>query len=130
MSETDENRPDSTGLPAGYHFRPDWEVTPLDLAAWLRSDPESICLVDCRTPEEHALARIEGSVLIPLPDLVSDLENLDIEPGTKVIVHCHHGQRSLRATLALRQMGIEDCWSLAGGIDAWSCSVDPQVPRY
>jgi rhodanese-related sulfurtransferase len=30
----------------------------------------------------------------------------------------------------LREQGVENCQSLAGGIDRWSAEVDPAVPRY
>ncbi|MEM6757815.1 MAG: rhodanese-like domain-containing protein, partial [Planctomycetota bacterium] len=40
------------------------------------------------------------------------------------------GGRSLKVTQFLRQQGFTDVKSLAGGIDAWSRSIDPDVPRY
>jgi rhodanese-related sulfurtransferase len=30
----------------------------------------------------------------------------------------------------LRRQGLENCRSLAGGIDLWSVEIDPAVPRY
>jgi rhodanese-related sulfurtransferase len=42
---------------------------------------------------------------------------------------CHHGVRSLRAALALRQLGI-NAKSMAGGIDLWSIDIDPAIRRY
>ena len=33
-------------------------------------------------------------------------------------------------TAALMQLGHEEVYSLAGGIDAWSSAVDPGVARY
>jgi rhodanese-related sulfurtransferase len=47
-----------------------------------------------------------------------------------LIVYCHHGVRSLNVVQWLREQGLEACQSLAGGIDAWSLTVDPSVPRY
>ena len=47
-----------------------------------------------------------------------------------LIVYCHHGMRSMRATLWLRQQGFDQAQSLRGGIDLWSELVDPSVPRY
>jgi rhodanese-related sulfurtransferase len=49
--------------------------------------------------------------------------------GAKVVVYCHHGVRSLSGAAILRRAGI-DAASLSGGIDAWSLTVDPAVPRY
>jgi rhodanese-related sulfurtransferase len=30
----------------------------------------------------------------------------------------------------LRQQGVENCTSMAGGINLWSEQVDPTVPKY
>ncbi|MEO0965383.1 MAG: rhodanese-like domain-containing protein, partial [Planctomycetota bacterium] len=87
-------------------------------------------LLDCRTPGEHEVASIEAALLIPmneLPARVAELAELKDRP---VVVHCHLGGRSLKVTQFLRGQGFTDVKSLAGGIDAWSRSIDPDVPRY
>jgi rhodanese-related sulfurtransferase len=38
--------------------------------------------------------------------------------------------RSAQAAMFLRQFGMNRVWSLAGGIDAWSAEIDPNVRRY
>ena len=50
--------------------------------------------------------------------------------GALLIVYCHHGVRSLSGAALLQRLGHGEVFSLAGGIDAWSCEVDPGVPRY
>jgi rhodanese-related sulfurtransferase len=47
-----------------------------------------------------------------------------------VVVTCHHGMRAARAGRILRQHGFARVENLAGGIEAWSLTVDPSVPRY
>jgi rhodanese-related sulfurtransferase len=32
--------------------------------------------------------------------------------------------------LWLREQGLENCYSVAGGIDRWSRELDPAIPRY
>ena len=88
---------------------------------------EKLRLIDVREPEEFALARIEGAELIPMRSVPAELQSLD---EGSLIVYCHHGVRSLSVVDWLRNQGVEDCQSMAGGIDAWSLSVDPAVPRY
>lgn len=88
---------------------------------------EKFVLLDVREPREYAKARIEGSTLIPLGFLPSRLAELD--KGAKYVVHCKVGGRSASAVHFLREKGY-DAVSLAGGIDEWSKSVDPSVPRY
>ena len=47
-----------------------------------------------------------------------------------IVVLCHHGARSLSVTMWLRNQGFDQAQSLAGGIDAWSRTIDPTIPRY
>lgn len=89
-----------------------------------------VLLLDCRTAEEHAIARIEGSVLIPMQEIAERLAELEPWRDKPIIVHCHHGVRSLRVTHFLRDKGFSQSQSMKGGIDAWSVEVDPSVPRY
>ena len=89
---------------------------------------ESLFLLDVREPWEHSLAKIDGSVLIPLGTLPNSLDQLD--PNTEIVAYCHHGMRSADATGFLLQQGFSNVKNLVGGIDAWSLQVDPDVPRY
>lgn len=97
----------------------------------LRLAEGSILLVDCREPDEHATTRIEGAKLVPLSTW-SDVfpAAFPADKNTPIVIHCHHGMRSLRATRFLRQNGYAAARSMAGGIEAWSLEVDPAVPRY
>jgi len=108
-----------------------FEVNPSEAAAILRGAPAgSVLLLDCRTPEEHATARIAGAVLLPMQELPERIGELEQWRGRQIIVHCHHGVRSLRVTHWLREKGFPLATSMRGGIDAWSTEVDTSVPRY
>lgn len=74
------------------------------------------------------MAKIEGSILIPLDTLSQSLEKLD--RNAEIVAHCHHGMRSADAAAFLAQQGFKNVKSLVGGIDAWSAQIDPSVPRY
>lgn len=91
---------------------------------------EPTLLVDVREPWEHQLASLPGSTLIPLGTLYARAREVAPPAGTLVVTVCHHGVRSLSGAAILEQAGIAHVASLAGGIDAWSRLVDPQVPRY
>lgn len=84
-----------------------------------------ITLIDCREEDEWRINRLPGARLIPLAVLGAS----PLPPAVPVIVYCHHGMRSLRATARLRERGI-DAWSMSGGIDRWSAEIDPAVPVY
>ena len=105
------------------------QITPAVLAARMGAG-EKILLVDVRQPEEFALAKIAGSTLIPLPELMGRVGEVEPAEGTQIVVYCHHGVRSVTGAALLERAGNANVLSLAGGIDAWSCQVDPSVPRY
>jgi len=96
----------------------------------MRARDESFLLLDVREPAEYERARIEGAELVPLGQLEARLDALAPWRERPVVVHCWTGGRSARACRLLQQHGFADVWNLAGGIDAWSLTVDPAVPRY
>lgn len=118
---------DDRGLPAGYPFRPEHEITPREASTAMQSGTP---LLDVRTAEEVAVARVPGSVHIPLGELERRLDELDDHKGGEINVICHMGVRSLRATLMLRQLGFGAARSVAGGIDLWAADVDQSIARY
>lgn len=106
------------------------ELAPLEVQARLNNG-EPIALIDVREPEEFAIAKIIGAELIPMQSIPSQLQRLEAAADTRSLaVICHHGVRSLNVVVWLRRQGVENCFSVAGGIDRWSCEVDPTVPRY
>lgn len=128
------------GLPRGYAFKPEWEVTPLEAKRLLDTgrlggEPSRArgVLLDVRRPDEWEKCRIDGATLIPMQEIERRADEIEDDDGGRtrpVVVYCHHGVRSLRVTATLRAMGFTDVRSMAGGIDAWSMAVDPGVPRY
>ena len=106
------------------------EVTAVELSKRLARG-EKIALVDVREPEEYALARVEGAELIPMQSIPAQLQRLEgLADEQPLAILCHHGVRSLQVAVWLRRNGIEDCFSVSGGIDGWSREVDASVARY
>ncbi len=106
------------------------ETTPREVRQRL-SAGEALRLIDVREPAEFAVARIEGAELIPMGSVPAKLQTLEAAADdADLIVFCHHGVRSLQVVNWLRQQGVENCQSMAGGIELWSTSVDGAVPRY
>ncbi len=104
-----------------------WEITARELRERLARG-DDLAVIDVREPHEWEIARLPGALLIPLNTLPARLTELDT--SRELVLHCHHGQRSLRALEFLRQSGFRKLRNLRGGIDAWSQDVDPSVPRY
>lgn len=112
--------------------RDELEVSPGRVKAMLQSEAPALLLIDCREESEWRIARIVGARLIPLAEIAARLDDIADELAEEerpVVVHCHHGVRSLKAAMLLRQRGIQ-AWSMAGGIDRWSTEVDGSVARY
>ncbi|HSE57871.1 MAG TPA: rhodanese-like domain-containing protein [Nitrospiraceae bacterium] len=102
-------------------------ITPRELKEQLDKGNKPV-LLDVREPWEYSLAKLEGSILIPLGTLPHSLDQLD--RNAEIIAYCHHGMRSADATSFLLQQGFVNVKNLIGGIDAWSVQVDASVPRY
>lgn len=127
---------DARGLPVGYAFKPDWEITPRQTRDALASAPspaKAPLIIDCRRDDEWSRGHLAQAQHIPLDQIErrrDDIEDLAGDPARTILVYCHHGMRSLRATAALRAMGFPNTRSVAGGIDLWSIDIDPAIPRY
>ncbi len=89
---------------------------------------DDIFILDVREPHEFSMAKIEGSVLIPLGTIPNSLDQLD--PNREIVAMCHKGMRSADAMGFLLQQGFSNVKNLVGGIDAWSVEIDQSVPRY
>ena len=89
---------------------------------------EDFLLLDVREPDEIATASIPWAQAIPMGEIPERVAELPA--GKPIAVMCHGGGRSARVTAFLNQNGFPDAVNVAGGIDAWSTSIDPAVPRY
>ena len=90
-------------------------------------------LLDCRRQDEFDVSRMPHAVLIPMQEVDRRVDEIETEDGGRdrpIIVHCHHGMRSMKVTATLRALGFTNVMSMAGGIEVWSIDVDPSVPRY
>lgn len=88
---------------------------------------EALYIVDVRNPDEHALCRLDGAKLVPLPELPNRFAELD--PNREIIVHCRMGGRAGQAIAFLQQKGFKNLKNLEGGILAWAERIDPTMPR-
>lgn len=93
----------------------------------LRHANADFFLLDVRNPDEYAICNLGGH-LIPMNELLSRLSELNQDQ--QIIVHCHAGGRSRRATELLIQHGFKDVRNLRGGITAWANEIDPHMPKY
>src|SRR5690349_13749007 len=103
------------------------EISASELARRLAA-PNPPVLIDVREPDEYTFCRIEGAQLKPLGDILQWSGALDQQ--TEYVVMCHMGSRSGQAVNYLQRLGFQHVFNLRGGIDAWSATVDPDIPQY
>ncbi|MGZ4764973.1 MAG: MBL fold metallo-hydrolase [Ilumatobacteraceae bacterium] len=92
------------------------------LAERMRSVP-GLVLIDVRNPGEVALGTIAGARKISLPELLTNLDQLDRTAPT--VVFCASGYRSAIASSLLRAHGFSDVSDLVGGYTAWQAYRQP-----
>ena len=104
------------------------EITATELKARLDSG-DKVQIIDVREPNEYEIAKIPGTKLIPLGEVVNRMNEID--PSRETIFHCKGGVRSAKAIEALRGAAFPGRMvNLKGGITAWSNDVDPSVAKY
>jgi phage shock protein E len=82
-------------------------------------------VLDVRTPQEWEEYHVAGSTLIPLDELQSRIS--EVPRDQEVVVVCHSGNRSAKARDLLRQAGLAQVTSMAGGLTEWKAQGYPTV---
>ncbi len=97
------------------------EIDKPQLQRWLKEKPQTLFLVDVRTPEEYQLGHIAGAVSLPLAEFESGSAVALIKTQRKnrqLVTYCASGWRSYKALTILKNNGIIG-WNLTGGYEAW-----------
>lgn len=108
------------------------EMTVKELKELLDSGAKNFVLLDVRNPNEYEIAKIPGSVLVPLPDIENGdgvAKVKELLKGHRLIAHCKMGGRSAKALAILKEAGITGT-NVKGGINAWSQEVDASLAQY
>ena len=108
------------------------EMTVKELKELLDSGAKDFVLLDVRNPNEYEIAKIPGSVLVPLPDIENGdgvAKVKELLKGHRLIAHCKMGGRSAKALAILKEAGITGT-NVKGGINAWSQEVDASLAQY
>ena len=91
---------------------------------------EDFVFIDCREQNEYDLVSIDGATLIPMSEIPTRVGELEQHKNSEIIIHCHHGGRSLNVAMWLKENGFANPLSMAGGIDVWAQEIDTSLPRY
>jgi len=104
------------------------EFSATQLQQFLNDNDTDPLLLDVREEWEFDRCHIDGSVLVPMGQIPSQLNELD--PDRVTVVICHHGIRSRHIGIYLEREGFEKVINLSGGVDAWAKDVDPDMAIY
>jgi adenylyltransferase/sulfurtransferase len=121
------------GAPSATGAGPGPEETPLEISVGdarnlLETQADRVMLLDVREPHEVKICRIEASAPMPMREVAGRLDELPRD--RRILVLCHHGDRSRRVTAYLRTQGFPAVSNVQGGIAAWAEHIDPAMPRY
>ena len=105
------------------------EISVAETKALLDSEAD-FYFMDCREQNEWDYVSIEGAELLPMSEIQGRIDELESQKERHIVIHCHHGGRSLQVAQWLRQQGFAQAQSMAGGIDVWSQELDGSKPRY
>lgn len=73
-------------------------------------------LLDVRSLSEYTSGHIKNTLLIPLPELQSRIDELD--PSKNIITICASGMRSAKAASILADSGFK-VYNMQGGMSMW-----------
>lgn len=77
-----------------------------------------ILILDVREPSEWEAGRVEGSVHVPLNDLMGGMMPEELDRDRPIVAVCSVGGRSQVAALLLQARGYE-AHNLEGGLQRW-----------
>ncbi len=98
-------------------------ITASELKTWRDSD-QSLQIVDVRNTGECTEGIVDGSVNLPLPNLLDRLDELD--PSRATVVYCAGGYRSATAASLLRARGFATVAEIYGGYAATCTSASQE----
>ncbi len=90
-------------------------LTPKEIATLIQKEEHNISLLDVRTLLEFDREHIENAEVIPLNLLLDSLNKLENIKNKKIIVYCHSGSRSIKASRILKSQGFTPI-NMQGGL--------------
>lgn len=93
------------------------QVSPTDATRMLNRDDAVV--IDVRPASEFVAGHVPDAINIPMDALKDRLADLKRYEGRPLIINCASGVRSGSACQQLRKLGIDNAFSLSGGMNAW-----------
>ncbi|MEA3510043.1 MAG: rhodanese-like domain-containing protein [Actinomycetota bacterium] len=94
-------------------------VSPAEAAQVIADDPAGLVVLDIRTPDEFAQARLADAVLVDFyeTDFAAQLDTLDKD--VPYVMYCNSGNRSSEAVKTMKDLGFVEVYEIDGGIVNW-----------
>ena len=89
---------------------------------------EDFMLLDVRNIQEVLFSKINGSIHIPMNEIMDRINELD--SNKEIIIQCKSGKRSARVCEYLMTQNFKNVKNLIGGIIAWSDEIDNSIQVY
>lgn len=99
-------------------------IEPQDAVRLMNADA---AVVDLRKPEAFSRGHIVNAKNIPFDELAAHQEKLDRMKGSSIIAVCDAGVTSMKLVDRLRKAGVDNVYSLRGGMNAWTQASLPVV---
>ena len=103
------------------------QISPMEVAQRINAG-EQLPLIDMRSREEWDAVHLEKSTFLTQELMQEILSNWPKD--REFVFVCHRGVRSLDAASFFAGHGFQNVRAMAGGMDAWSVEIDPEVRRY
>lgn len=127
---TNEQTPADSNPPR-WNYQPALEISaPQTASLHKNTGDSSFILIDIREAHELDISSIDGAIHIPMGDIPTRINELDIDENTTIAVLCRSGKRSLDVTLYLQKQGLDGARSVAGGINWWAKKIDTTLTIY
>ena len=89
---------------------------------------DDFMLLDVRNIQEVLFSKINGSIHIPMNEIMSRINELD--SNKEIIIQCKSGKRSARVCEYLMTQNFKNVKNLTGGIIAWADEIDSSIQVY
>jgi nitrous oxidase accessory protein len=103
------------------------DVSVIEAKAMIESTP-SLVILDVRNQSEYDAGHIRNAVLIPVWELASRLDELNLTD--EILVYCRSGIRSASASQILASNSFLHVYNMLGGINAWTVSGNTVYVKY
>lgn len=90
---------------------------------------EDAVVIDTRNKAEFKSGHISDAILIPLPEIKENSDQLKKYEGKPLVFYCKSGQRSDEACKILSKQGFNNIYALSGGIQSWEDANMPLIKK-